>query len=36
MKACVGDKLNIFSNTELKNKKFGSNIDVHMKDLFPF
>ena len=32
MKACVGDKL----NTELKNKKFGSNIDGHMKDLFPF
>ena len=25
-------RLNIFSNIQLKNKKFGSNIDGHMKE----
>ena len=31
MKARVRDRLNIFSNVQLINKKSGSNIDGHMK-----
>ena len=32
MKVYVRDKFNIFSNIQLINKKFGSNIDGHKKN----
>ena len=36
MKTLVRDRFSIFSNIELITKKFGSNIDGRMKDIFPF
>ena len=32
MKVYVRDRLNVFSNIQLTNKKFGSNIDGYMKE----
>ena len=32
MKRCVRDKLNIFSNIQLINKKFSGNTDGHVKE----
>ena len=32
MKACVRNRLNSVSNVQLINKKFGSNIDGHIKN----